>query len=156
MNAGLADLELARSGRRSPPRRAVVPLERLLRAAAAGWRPLIGARGRRLRVRSELGTAAVRADRGRLAQALGNLLANAAEHGSGTVELRGRRDGERVVLEVLDDGGSGALAPPRERRDRGHGLAIASAAVEEAGGRLTLRRGQGATVAALELPAAER
>jgi signal transduction histidine kinase len=157
MQAGLADLELARSGRRARPHAVVIPLERLLGSMAAGWRPVIGAEGRGLRLRSELGTLAVRADRGRLVQALANLLANAAEHGSGTVELCGRRAGDRVVLEVRDEGeggrpGSGASEPG----DRGHGLGIATSAVEEAGGSLSLQHGREATVAALELPALER
>ena len=155
MRAGLADLDLARSGRRAPPRAAVMSTERVLRGIAAGWRPVLRAGGRSLRVRSELGTAAVRADRRRLAQALGNLLANALEHGSGTVELNGRRAGDRVVLEVRDEGGGqGPRAPGQP--DRGHGLGIAATAAEEAGGSLTLERRRGGTVAAIELPVAER
>ena len=157
MQAGLRDLELARSGRRAAPRAVLVPLERMLRGMAAGWHPVIGAGGRGLRVRSELGATAVRADRGRLAQALGNLLANAVEHGSGTIELNGRRSGDRVVLEVRDQGTERSR---RERRpkpsDRGHGLGIATAIAEEAGGSLRLEHEQEATVAALELPVAER
>ena len=157
MQAGLADLELARSGRRAAPRAVLVPLERLLRGTAAGWHPVIGAGGRGLRVRTEVGAAAVRADRGRLAQALGNLLANAVEHGSGTVELRARQSGDRVVLEVRDQGADPSHGGPGENQpDRGHGLRIATAVAEEAGGSLTLEHKQGATVAALELPVAER
>ncbi len=155
MQAGLADLELARSGRRAQPRAVVVPLERLLSGTAAGWRPVTGAGGRGLRVRSELGSAAVRADRGRLYQALGNLVANAVEHGSGTIELRGRRSGDRVVLEVRDEGAAGHRGG-RAGKDRGRGLGIATAAVEQAGGSLTVQHRQGATVAALELPVAEQ
>lgn len=157
MQAGLRDLELARSGRRAAPRDAVVPLERLLRGAAAGWRPVVGAGGRGLRVRSQLGATAVRADRGRLAQALCNLLANAVEHGSGTIELHGRRSGDRVVLEVRDQGSErGGRDRRRKRPDRGHGLGIANAVAEEAGGSLRLEREDGATVAALELPVAKQ
>ena len=168
MQAALADLELARAGRRMAPRAVVVSLDRLLCGTVAGWRPAIAARGRRLRVRSEVGTAAVRADRGRLAQALGNLLANAAEHGSGTIELRGRRSGDHVVVEVRDEGvaaragsepvvrGHGVVAGAGVGQGpRGHGLGIATAAVEEAGGRLSLRADAGGTVASVELPVAE-
>jgi len=168
MQAGLADLELARAGRRIAPRAVLVSLDRLLCATAAGWRPAIAARGRPLRVRSEVGSAAVRADRGRLAQALGNLLANAAEHGSGAIELRARRSGDRAILEVRDEGAAapaGAKPVPHGRGvaaaaaigqgPRGHGLGIAAAAAEEAGGRLSLERRSGATVASLELPVAE-
>lgn len=168
MQAGLADLELARAGRRMAPRAVVVSLDRLLCGTVAGWRPAIAAQGRRLRVRSDVGTAAVRADRGRLAQALGNLLANAAEHGSGTIELRGRRSGDHVVVEVRDEGvaaragsepvvrGHGVVAGAGVGQGpRGHGLGIATAAVEEAGGRLSLRADAGGTVASVELPVAE-
>ena len=156
MQAGLADLELARAGRRAAARPVVVPLERLLHGVAAGWRPVVGGGARGLRVRSQLGAAAVRADRGRLVQALGNLVANAVEHGTGHIELSGRRSRDSVVVEVRDEGAPrrhGLTA--RDGADRGRGLGIATAAVEEAGGTLTLRRGKGATVAALELPLAE-
>jgi signal transduction histidine kinase len=144
MRAGLEDLELARLGRRAPARPAVEPAEHLLRGAVAGWRPAARRAGRSLRFRWEGAPAEVRADRGRIAQALGNLLANAMEHGSGPVEVRGRRSGRRVRVEVSDGGA-----------DRGRGLAIAARAVEEAGGTLTVDSGPEATTAAIELPLAE-
>ena len=151
LRAGLDDLEAARAGRRAEARPTAIPLDRLLRGAAAGWRPATSAQGRGLRVRSELGPALVRADRGRLAQALGNLLANAVEHGSGTVELLGRRREGHVVFEVRD-GGPEPIGPG-PGPGRGRGLKIAAGAIEEAGGRLTLDRREGGTVAACELPA---
>jgi signal transduction histidine kinase len=80
------------------------------------------------------GPVRVRADRGRLAQALGNLLANAVEHGAGPIRVSAWRSGERVRLEVVN------------RADRGRGLRIASRAVEQSGGTLA--------VAAIELPLA--
>ena len=150
MRAGLADLAAARSGVRAQPRPRTVSLDRLVRGAAAGWRPTAQAEGRRLRMRWEGDPAAVRADPGRLAQALGNLLANAMEHGSGPVELRGRTVGGRALIEVRDSG----PAPDRRRAGsgRGRGLAIAARAAEEAGGRVTLDRGEHGTVALVELP----
>ena len=155
MRLGLADLELARSGRRAESRPALIPLERLLARTAAGWRPVAGAAGRRLRLRSQLGpAAAVRADRNRLAQAIGNLLSNAVEHGGGTVELCGRRSGDRVILEVRDEGPDGGSQPSGP--GRGRGLEIAAAALGDAGGTVALQRSEEGTVAALELPAAER
>jgi signal transduction histidine kinase len=158
MRAGLDDLEAARSGTRAVARPAVVSLERVVRGAAAGWAPVAHSSGRRLRFRWEGAPAAVRADRGRLAQALGNLVANAVEHGSGPVELRGRRAGARVRVEVRDGGAAGAAAARTGvagRDARGRGLAIAALAVEEAGGTLVLEQGVDGTTAAIELPVAE-
>lgn len=159
LRAGLDDLELARAGCRAPSTPATIAAERLLRRSAAGWRPVAQAQERALNTRvGALGEALVRADHGRLAQALGNLLANAFEHGSGTVELTGRESGGRVILEVRDEGGAhGACERPGRREPgRGRGLGVAARAVEEAGGTLTVVRGDRGTVAALELPAAGR
>lgn len=154
MCAGLDDLEAARTGRRAVARPAVVPLERVVRGAAAGWAPVARSSGRQVRFRWDGVPAAVRADRGRLAQALGNLVANAVEHGSGPVELRGRRAGGRVRVEVRD-GGHAAARRPSSRHDRGRGLVIATQAVEEAGGSLVVERREDGTTAAIELPVAE-
>jgi len=151
---GLEDLEAARSGARAEASPSYVSLERLLKGTVAAWRPAARAGGRTLELRSELGSTTVRADSRRLAQALGNLVANAVEHGAGAVELRGRRRGDWVVLEVRDQGGRDAAG--RTGKGRGRGLQIVGSAVEEAGGRLTVQRAEGETVAALELPAAER
>jgi signal transduction histidine kinase len=98
------------------------------------------------------------ADRLRLAQALGNLIANAIEHGGGHVHVRGAVS-DVVAIEIVDDG-PGLPAPvaelirrPRRGRGaRGRGLAIASAIAEAHGGRVaTGPSGRGATVA-FELP----
>jgi len=156
MRAGLADLEAARTGRRAPARPRTLALERVLRTTAAGWRPAAQSAGRRLRMRWDGAPAVVRADPERLAQALGNLVANAVEHGSGPVELRGRAEGERAVVEVRDAGpGDGPGEHRRARADRGRGLAIAARAAEEAGGRITIERDEGGTTAAVELPLRE-
>ena len=138
MRAGLDDLSAARAGRRSPVMPVALPLERVLRGATAGWRPA----GRPMRFHWDAGPAIVRADRRRLAQAFSNLLANAVEHGSGTVEVRGRRAGERVRVEISDEG------------PRGRGLGIAARAVEEAGGVLEVERAADGTTVAVELPLA--
>ena len=140
MKAGLEDLAAARAGRRSPPRPVALPLERLLRGATAGWRPA----GRPMRFHWHAGAAVVRADRRRLAQAFSNLLANAVEHGSGRVEVRGSRAGERVRVEISDEG------------PRGRGLGIAARAVEEAGGVLEVESAADGTTVAVELPLVER
>ena len=78
-----------------------------------------------MRLRWDAGPAVVRADRGRLAQAFSNLLANAVEHGTGRVEVRGSRAGVAGARRDVQRRGS----------RRGRGLGIAARAVEEAGGR---------------------
>lgn len=154
MRVGLDDLDAARTGTRTPVSGSLLPLERALRTAAAGWRPVAGGQGRRVSLRWEAGTATVRADRRRLAQVLGNLLANAVEHGSGAIRLRGRRSGSKIVIEVLDEGPRSV--PVASHPDRGRGLDIAARAAEEAGGRLTVTRTPEGTRAAVELPVAEQ
>ena len=145
LRAGLGDLGAARAGRRSPLRPASLGLKTLAAQAAAGVRPLAAANGRRVRFDWRAGLPRVQADPGRLAQVLANLTANAVEHGSGTVEVRGRRDGAKVRIEVHDEG-----AP------RGRGIAIAARAAREAGGERSFIAAPGGTAAVLELPIDDR
>jgi signal transduction histidine kinase len=94
-------------------------------------------------------------DAGRLAQVLGNLIANAAEHGVGSVDVRTTRPAEAVRIEIrnrnrpreLDDASAGRSG------GRGRGLAIAQRAARELGGRLEVETGNEETRAELELPA---
>lgn len=156
MRAGLADLDAARAGRRVAASPRWVALERLVEGAAAAWRAAALERGRTISVRWDAGAARVVADRGRLAQALGNLLANAVEHGSGPIEVTARRVGRGWVRVEVRDGGP-AIRPGRRGvgdADRGRGLRIADRAVREAGGTLDLTTGRAGTVAAIELPLA--
>jgi signal transduction histidine kinase len=134
----------------------------------------VGARlaGRRVSFRTDVAPAhlVARVDRGRLHQVLVNLLDNAARHGPPggvvTVVARSegaRTEGERMVLEISDEGPG--IAP--EDRDRvfhrftrgeravgggtGLGLAIARWAVELHGGEIvaeSVERGDGADPAA--------
>jgi signal transduction histidine kinase len=134
LRSGLADLAAARRGRRS----AVRPVPVRLDAAVAGWRDSLRARGHRATVDWQAGPTPIRADPGRLAQALGNLVANAAEHGDGPVELRGRRSGRGVRVEV--------------RNKRGRGLSIAADAARDSGGALSFESDEQRAVAAIDLP----
>ncbi|HEX2070592.1 MAG TPA: HAMP domain-containing sensor histidine kinase [Thermoleophilaceae bacterium] len=157
MRLGLADLDLARTGGRAPTRARIVALEHVVGGAAAGWRTAAAGAGRGVTVRWEAGRTPVSADRGRLAQAFGNLLANAAEHGSGPIEIHAVRKGPHGVrVEVRDGGPPVGLSRPRlsARAGRGRGLGIAERAIREAGGRLELERDRDGTVAAVELPLA--
>jgi signal transduction histidine kinase len=127
--AGLDELRAAR-GACLPPRNEPIALEQLSRSAAAGWRLAAAREGRSVEVDWRAGPVTVRADRGRLAQALGNVMANAVEHGRGPVRLHARRTANGVRLEVANE--------------RGRGIPIAAAGAEQAGGQLT--------VATLDLP----
>lgn len=141
LRAGLADLAGARAGRRRRGRARRTELEPLVRSGLEAWRPALRAAGRPVRVDWRAGRAAVRADRGRLAQVLGNVVANAAEHGDGPVELRAERRGGAVRLELRN-----------RQADRGRGLGIASEGAREAGGSLRLAAGDDDVVVELELP----
>ncbi|HEU0018875.1 MAG TPA: HAMP domain-containing sensor histidine kinase [Thermoleophilaceae bacterium] len=156
MRAGLADLDAARRGRRAPARPRAIALERLVNGAANGWRAAVTGGDRGVTVRWDAGRAHVQADGGRLSQALGNLLANAVEHGSGPIEVHAARRGARAVrLEVRDGGPAARPGRHGAGADRGRGLGIAERAIREAGGTLELSSGRRGTVATIELPLAD-
>lgn len=106
-------------------------------------------------------TTCVSGDPVRLAQAVCNLIANAAEHGAGAIEVRGRLDAGVARIEVVDEG-PGLPAPVaslarrarggRSRGARGRGLAIALAAVEAHGGRLAAAPSERGARLVMELP----
>lgn len=161
----LDDLEAARCGR--PPRvvAEAVDAHDLLEQVLASWAPLAWPTGRGLRIDEPLlgfgtGPLVVRGDRARLAQALGNLVGNALEHGTGTVVLRVRAGtGGRVCFEVQDAGPGlpasvSALARRRRagRGSRGRGLAIATEAARRHGGTVRDERIAGGCRLVLELP----
>lgn len=136
---GLADLEAARRGRTPRTGSEVVRLDRVVWRAVTGWDLAARRAGGRVDLDWRAGPVSVRADRGRLAQAIGNLLANAVEHGGGQVRVTGRRTARGVRIEVRDSG-------------RGHGLGIAARAVRDAGGTLTTAPAGQGTAVAITLP----
>ncbi|MBV8220428.1 MAG: HAMP domain-containing histidine kinase, partial [Solirubrobacterales bacterium] len=111
------DLELGRAalalddldGARTPgigPWRAPEPvaIDQLVSDSVEAWRAAALSRGVSLQGSWSGGSARVWGDRLRLAQATGNLIANAIEHGGGVVEVRGRADTGWARIEVSDTG----------------------------------------------------
>jgi len=158
----LDDLAAAPRGHRAAERAGAVELGALLGEAFEAWHALAVARGVALEVEPPQGPVVVHADRLRLAQACGNLVANAIEHGGGAVHVRTRAAGAgRARIEVTD-GGPGLPAPIGElvsaargrHARRGHGLALAAGIAERHGGRLTTAPSPRGARLVLELPAA--
>jgi signal transduction histidine kinase len=161
LRCGLADLEAARRGRRGTAGREPAELACVTEAALRPWRDWLGGTS----FEWHGGPAPAVLERGRLAQALGNLVANAAEHGAGEVRVRGRTTARGVRIEVRNSvagraPGTGGPRPPlpaplapRAYRHRGRGLAIASRAARDLGGRLLVSFDGELAVAVLELPA---
>jgi signal transduction histidine kinase len=128
LRAGLDDLNAAR-GEVAEAVHEQTDIEALIRDAARPWPTSFEWEGAVL---------PANIDRRRFAKALGNLLANAAEHGSGEVRVTGRAHHGGVRLQV---------------RNRGRGLTIASEAAEELGGSLSFEIVDDTAVATLDLPA---
>jgi len=141
-----------------------VDAAQLLAESVEAWRGAAAARGLDVRMRWSGPAAVVLGDRLRLAQATGNLLANAIEHGGGSIQVHGRAERSRVRIEVLD-GGAGLSAPVdeltrrgrrgnRSAAPRGRGLAIVSAVAAAHGGRLAAAPSEHGARLVLELPLA--
>jgi signal transduction histidine kinase len=139
----------------------LVDLRALLSDCAEAAQATALAAGAALKLSVDETPVVVRGDRVRLAQATGNLIANAVEHGGGEIEIRCRADHAAARIEVID-GGAGLRAPVSElirrpragRGSRGRGLAIASAVAESHGGRLAAAASERGARLVLELPRA--
>ncbi len=147
-------------------------LRELVADSVEAWRPVAVSSGVELGMGWSGDASPVLGDRLRLAQATGNLIANAIEHGGGEVEIRGSQLGDGIRVEVTD-GGPGLPAPVselarragrgrsraargRKRTGRGRGLAIALAIAEAHGGRLAAAPSERGARLVLELPLAPR
>lgn len=156
----LADLAAAPAGQRALDAPEPVDVGALLRRQITSWSPAAAERGCELRLREPVAALLVHADRLRLAQVTANLVGNALEHGGGVVEVGLRAVGDRVVVEITDDGPglpatlTALTARARGGRgSRGRGLAIASEIAARHGGCIaTAPTARGARLV-LELPA---
>jgi signal transduction histidine kinase len=142
LRIALADLSAARSRRRAAADCEPIRLDRLVWRAATASDLVARRAGGGVHLDWSAGPVTVRANRGRLAQALGNLLANAVEHGGGQVRVTGRRTKRGIRVEVRDSG-------------RGHGLTIAAKALRDSGGTLTAAKAGSGAAVAFELPLAD-
>jgi signal transduction histidine kinase len=157
----LEDLVAASHGGRARLRSELVDVGALLDDGAEAWAPLAAAFGSSLSVEPLRGRALVRADALRLAQACGNLVANALEHGGSPVRVRGRVVAGRVRIEVADAGPglpepvSRLIARRRRGAPRGRGLTIAARIARDHGGRLSSAPSAGGACLVIELPSAD-
>jgi signal transduction histidine kinase len=150
----LDDLAAAQYGGRAAERCEIVDVGLLSAVVAESW-------GTRVTL-SAPGATFVVAHPERLGQAIGNLLANAIEHGGGSAALCVRRSGGRLRIEVSDDG-PGMPGPVADlvrasegaSTARGHGLGIAARIAESYGGRLTTAPAARGARLVLDLPDAE-
>lgn len=159
----VADLAAAPHGRQAGDEPGVVEVGKLLEEQVRAWRPMAASYGCELVLAPVAPDAVVHGDRLRLGQAIGNVLANAAEHGCGRIELSARVLSDRVRIEVVDDG-PGLPAPvadlvgrPRAGRGpRGRGLAIAAGIACRHGGRLASAPSDRGARLAMDLPSVRR
>jgi signal transduction histidine kinase len=140
----------------------LVDVGELLADSVEAWRPAAAARAVELRASWTGRPASVWGDRMRLAQATGNLIANAIEHGGGLVEVRGSAQADRARVEVIDAGpglpsavAELARRPRAGRGTRGRGLAIVGAVAASHGGRLAAAPSRRGARLVLELPAVD-
>ncbi|MGC5051618.1 ATP-binding protein [Micromonospora sp. DT48] len=127
---------------------------------------IVAARGRPDQVAIDGAPLRLRTDPRRLERVLGNLIANAVQHGAGEIRVRANRSGDRVHVDVTDQGpGIPAehlprlfdrfhkVDPARSGGGSGLGLAIAWENARLLGGRLTVHSALGAgTRFRLDLP----
>ena len=158
----LDDLSGAGNGARRLWRPDRVEVRQLVDDCVEAWRATASAAGGTVAVGWSGEEAAVWGDRLRLAQAIGNLLGNAIEHGQGPVVVDVAVRSTTVRIAVCDHG-QGLPRPVAELRRRprrgrgasGRGLAIAGDVAEAHGGAMVSAPTGGGARLVLELPVAQ-
>jgi signal transduction histidine kinase len=125
------------------------------------WRGPLAAQGRPLRLLVDDAVPRVLVSPAAVRQILDVLVANAIEHGQGTVTVTARGTGGGAAIDVTDDG-PGVAADQIETvfarrapgQDRGIGLALARSLAEAEDGRLLLRAAGPSPTFSLVLPSA--
>ncbi len=167
--ASLALEDLSASAGRGPrPSGRVGPVDvtELAADSIEAWRATAMAYGVTLRLDLPPSRVFVGGDRLRLAQALGNLIANAIEHGGGEVHVRVRQQDRMIRIEVRDQGPGlpASINELRSRRGRfgrasdprrGYGLDISCEVAAAHGGRVAAVPSQIGAGIVLELPCQE-
>lgn len=168
-NLELLAVEVSGSGGRRdslPP----LGLGSLVDEAVARQRPHADARRIQITTEAEPGVDGARIDQDNVLRSLENLVANAVQHAptGSVIRVRTARDGNDVVVEVVDDGSqvppaleTAALtaegqvrlkADPSARYGRGVGLFAAAVAARLSGAVIELGRRDGASVLRLRIP----
>jgi signal transduction histidine kinase len=156
----LGELDRRVNDAQAPVRRAVelVDARELADDAVRRWRPEAAAHGREIGLRWRANGSRLVCDRGAVARALDNLIANSLEHGSGPIRVEGSVRGGRLRMSVADgpDPGLAPSAAPARTRGarRGHGLRIVAEIAADHGGRFAACAHRGGARAVLELPLA--
>ncbi len=126
--------------------------------AVRRWRGPAANRGREIDLCWRASGSRLMCDRIAVARALDNLIANAIEHGGGTIHVEGSVRGARLRIAVADgcQPARNAVAPlarPRDAR-RGQGLRIVAEVAADHGGRFVACAHDGGAKAVIELPLA--
>lgn len=162
----LASSRQRRAEAASAADRELVDLRALAMAAEPAWQALAAAHETTLDVRIEGGPVIAAGDERELARGIGNLVANACEHGRGPVLVTVTGDASGAVVEVADRGPGPAVGVVRRARRRasmrragrrhgslrGHGMAVAARAAASSGGRLDVEATAAGAVVSLALP----
>jgi two-component system, OmpR family, sensor kinase len=131
-----------------------LPVEELLADLGERFSPIVADAGRALTIdaSASLITAGVRADPGRVQQAVANLIDNTLRYGAGMITLSARPAGDRVEIHVADEGAGfsdwllprafdrfSRADPARQRGGVGLGLAVVQMIAQAHGGRAGAR-----------------